>query len=131
MNDLDALLQKHGPPTLLYLLCRALGLTKTESAKRAGFSRGTAYNREQEPYWPGAMAIIQARLSKVDPTLLPLLPDAIRAYQDALEEADKSAARDVLDRVFGKPGVRKAQSEQAGELPPLIVLKGVDDTDED
>jgi hypothetical protein len=131
MSDIDALLSKHGAQTLLYLLLRALGQSQREAAGYAGFSHATGSNREQEAYWPGAMDAVRARLGEFDPVLLPLLPEAISAYQGALGQSNASAARDVLDRVFGKPGARSAKPDAARELPPLIVLKGIDDTETD
>jgi hypothetical protein len=123
MSDLDALLQSYGPPTLLYLVCRALGLSMREAAARAGFSQRTGRKREREPWWPGLFAAVQARLRDADPTLLALVPEAIRTYEQALGEADRSVARDVLDRVFGRPRPRAERERAAEALPPLIVYE--------
>lgn len=59
-----------------------------------------------------------------------LLPDAIRVYQDALEGADKTVARDVLDRVLGKPSAGKDKPQTEGALPPLIVFEYADTEDD-
>ncbi len=126
MGDLDELLQKHGLPTLVYLVCRALGLSVREASERAGFSRSTGYQREQQPWWPGLFEMVQARLQDADPALLALAPDAIRAYERALGQADKAVARDVLDRVFGKPSPRRPEDKTAKQ-PPLLFYEQDDD----
>ncbi len=123
---MQELIHKHGAPMLVYLLCRALGLTQGEAAARAGFSRQAGSRREQDPCWPGALAAMQARLVEIDPILLPLLPDAYCAYQSALADGDKTLARDVIDRAFGKPGTRTTHKSTGGALPPLIVYERID-----
>lgn len=136
MSDLDELLLRYGVPTLIYLLCRALGLSQRRAARWAGFSVTTGWRREQEPWWPRLLEAMRARLQRLDPApardvealLRPLLPDAISAYERALDKADKAVARDVLDRVFGKPGTRKPEAGSLDELPPLLIYERTDET---
>lgn len=138
-RELDELLETHGPPTLVYLVCRALGLPARKAARWAGFSETTGRRREAEPWWPKLFEAMRGRLRHIEATappdveqaLLPLLPDAIHAYEQALDEADRSVARDVLDRLFGKPSTRPAKELPPQKLPPLLIYERVDPTSEE
>ncbi|MBN1284899.1 MAG: hypothetical protein JXB47_05855 [Anaerolineae bacterium] len=128
MDDLITLLETYGPPALVYLICRAVGLSRKESVGYAGFTEWTGRSRERAACWPGALAAMRARLREADPLLLPLLPETLRAYRTALEQDDRTVARDVLDRLFGKPGTRKTDAEAGdgdGASLPLIVYERV------
>ncbi|MCZ7544661.1 MAG: hypothetical protein M5R40_14570 [Anaerolineae bacterium] len=152
MSTLDEVLQKYGLPTLLYLVCRALGVPVREASRLAGFSARTGRRREQEAWWPAMLDVMRARLHDIDPalparpgraspghadapdfarTLLPLLPDAVEAYRRLLDEADRLAARDILDRIFGKPATRKVEGQSQKELPPLLVYERYDTPPDD
>lgn len=114
------------PQQVLYIKLRARGVTKTSASKRTGLSRNTATRWEDEDwFWP-AIEAEQVRMLG-DPTemLGELVPKAWDVLRTRLNKGDLDAARDVLDRRYGK--ATQAIKHQGDPDAPLIVGVRVED----
>ncbi len=87
------------------------GIRQAEVCRRMGITTQTARRWRKEQWYP---VVIQEETDKLlgNPTQVfsPMLPPAISTYLTKLDEDNFDVAKDVMDRLFGKP-VTRAQSD--------------------
>ena len=88
----------------------ARGLPKVQIAKHLGRDRNTIAEWIEEH--PEAVDEAVRQLTNPSDVFHPMLPLAAAAYRQALENLDAAVARDVFDRLYGKPIVREQRSER-------------------
>jgi hypothetical protein len=82
----------------------ARGLSKAEVARRLNRRPQAVF--QWINLYPDVLE--QETLKLIDPGMVfaPMVPNAARAYHQALEAGDTTVAKDVFDRQYGKPVVR-------------------------
>lgn len=115
-DDLDALLSTLSDLQLRFVKARLGAQSDAEAAEEIGIAAGTVYN------WPNKEAVRAAvQLARKDAVavaaerLRRLSNVAVDVYVEALEgEESVGVARDVLDRVMGRPTQRTEVSGRGG-----------------
>lgn len=88
----------------------ALGISVSEIARRLRRARPTV-RRVRDEHPELILAAVRQLTNPAD-VFAPMLPGAALTYHAALKRADTSVARDVMDRLYGKPLVREQRLER-------------------
>ena len=101
---LDSILPRLSPKKRSFVMLLARGKSIGEIVSNLKMSIVTSQRwRKQRWYYEALNEELERLRSSVLETFKPMLPDALATYQDALTNKDTTVARDVLDRVYGKP----------------------------
>lgn len=103
------------PQQKLSAILAGRGLRQVDIAKQMGVQTATVARWAKLPHWQLLRDSIQNKLAN-EPAiaLTPLLPKAVRAMDEVLEDTDKKrmklrleAAKDIMDRQYGKAVTRQ------------------------
>lgn len=92
------------PSQRVFVLCRARGKTVAEASKEAGVSRTTpATHWDMEEINAAILEVQQRMIANPSDAFTPLLPKALGTLERALDHNSMDAAKEVFNRLWGKP----------------------------
>lgn len=100
------------------------GVRQAEACRRMGITTQTARRWRKEQWYP---VVIQEETDKLlgnpNQVFSPMLPPAIGTYLTKLDENNFDVAKDVMDRLFGKP-VTRTQSDVKQSVTVIFTRLG-------